>query len=91
MNVFAIIATSSVSIPAIGQALATTFPNDFMIAGDRLWFASDTVTTFEFATKLGVKGKAGGHISQIVIIPVTTYWGSANPEIWEWINSRLEK
>ena len=90
MNVYAAIATSPTSVPAIASNLAQRFPGKFMEAGDRLWFVADEGTTFSVSEKLGVKGKAGGEITSIVILPVTTYWGHANPAVWEWIKNQLE-
>jgi hypothetical protein len=91
MNVFAIIATNAFPVTAVRSALAQKFPDKYMEAGDRLWLVTDSGTTIEFASKLGVKGSsAGAEITSVIILPVTNYWGSANPAIWEWIKNKLE-
>jgi len=91
MNVFAVIAISPESIPTIESALNEKFAGKFIQAGDRLWFASgDTGTTFSFSEKLGVKSRAAGHITHIIVLPVTSYWGHADPAIWEWLKNTLE-
>jgi hypothetical protein len=92
MNVFAIVATTGQAVDAIRSALVQKFADKYTEAGDRLWLVSDNgTTTIEFASKLGVKGSpAGGDVTSVVILPVTSYWGNANPAIWEWIKNKLE-
>jgi hypothetical protein len=42
----------------------------------------------EVAAKLSV---ADGSVGTVIVTSVANYWGRANPEVWEWLNSRLER
>jgi hypothetical protein len=86
MAIFAISAPSSNM--KIGPAIAGLFPNDHLQAWQGQWFVSASGTAHEIAMKLNV---AEGAVGTVIVLSVSNYWGRANPEVWEWLKSKLEK
>jgi hypothetical protein len=92
MNVFAVIATSPEAVEPLRLAVEAQFLGNFIKAGSTLWFVADgTISTpVEICQKLGVKGSTPtGTLVNAVVIWIVTYWGSASPEVWSWIASKL--
>jgi len=90
MNVFAIIATKSESVAPIKAAVESKFVEAFIQAGETIWFVSGEGTAIETSQKLGVAGKLGGNVIDVIILAVTSYWGHTERTTWEWIKNRLE-
>jgi hypothetical protein len=81
----------SVSAPptnnSIGPIIEARFRGSFIQAWQGQWFVSTTGTTKEISDKLNVGDPTVG---TVIIVAVANYWGRANPEVWEWLKSRLE-
>jgi len=90
MNVFAVIATKQESIAPIKAAVEAQFANNFIQAGDALWFVSGPSTTLETYQKLGVSGGVDHPLTDIVVLAVGVYWGNTYGTTWEWIKNRME-
>jgi hypothetical protein len=85
MSIFAI--TAPASNTAIGPAIETQFKDQYFKAWQGHWFVSTSGTAMEVANKLSV---ADGSVGTVIVVSVANYWGRANPEVWEWLKSRLE-
>ena len=85
MSIFSI--TAPASNAKIGPAIEARFPNAFIQAWQGHWFVSAPGTSKEIAAKLDV---ADGAVGTVIVVSVDNYWGRANPDVWEWLKSRLE-
>ncbi len=85
MGIFSITAPSSNG--KIGPAIEAQFPNQYVQAWQGHWLVSASGTAKEVGDKLNV---ADGSVGTVIIVSVANYWGRANPEVWEWLKSRLE-
>jgi hypothetical protein len=86
MTIFAI--TTPPSNVQIGPAITRHFPGEHIQAWDGCWFIASPGTVGEVAAKLSV---ADGSVGTVIVTSVANYWGRANPEVWEWLNSGLER
>lgn len=84
----------SVSAPTsndkVAPAIAASFPGQFIKAWQGYWFVSAAGTAKEVFNKIEASSldkKTG----TLVVVSVSNYWGVANPEVWEWISSRLQE
>ena len=87
MAIFAV--TAPASNDKIAPILASAFPDQFIKAWQGYWFVSAVGTAKEIYAKIesvAPEQKPGS----VIIVSVANYWGVANPEVWEWIKSRLE-
>lgn len=73
----------------IESAVKTNFANShYPVPGTRSWFIDFNGTTKELSDVLGITtGQSGTGI----ILGVTTYFGRAPTDMWEWIKTRLER
>jgi hypothetical protein len=87
MAIFAV--TAPVNNEKIAPAIAISFPDQFIKAWQGHWFVSAVGTAKEVYDKIeaNTPDKKPG---TIIVLSVANYWGLANPEVWEWITSRLE-
>lgn len=88
MAIFAV--TAPRSNDKIAPAIAVSFPDQFLEVWQGHWFVSTVGTAKEVFDKIEAnvpEQKTGS----VTVLSVTNYWGFANPEVWEWIKSRLEK
>jgi hypothetical protein len=83
----------AVSAPAsndkIAPAIALSFPDQFIKAWQGHWYISAVGTAKEVFNKIEANSpdkKTG----TVTVVSVSNYWGVANPEVWEWISSRLQ-
>jgi hypothetical protein len=88
MNVFAVIALSDASLEAVGRAVTTTFPENYLEAGKMVWLVADPGTTVAVGTKLGIPTNAA--VVGLLIVNFTSYYGRASANTWEWIKTKLE-
>ena len=72
----------------IHAALETKFPSSYLVLFTGQWLlVTSGVTVKEVSDQLGISiGDSG---SAVVIAGTGSYFGRANPEIWEWLKSRL--
>jgi hypothetical protein len=88
MAIFAV--TAPESNAKIEPAMASTFPDQFIKVWQGHWFVIAVGTAKEVYNKIeaNTPDKKPG---TVVVVSVANYWGVANPEVWEWLKSRLEK
>lgn len=68
-------------------ALKAHFPKDHFILDSGEYLVSSTATTQEVADRLGILDEKGAGAA--VVFRVTTYDGNSDPEVWEWLQSKL--
>jgi hypothetical protein len=85
MSIFSV--SAPVTNTKIGPAIESRFAGNFIQAWQGQWFVSTTGTTKEIADQLNVGDPT---IGTVIVVVVANYWGRANPEVWEWLKSRLE-
>jgi hypothetical protein len=72
----------------LDKAIKEKYPNGSLALVPGQWLlAVPTVTTKELSESLGIIGDNA--IGSAIIVSVSNYFGRANPQIWEWIRSRI--
>jgi len=87
MGIFAV--TAPLSNTKIAPAIDAAFPGQNIKAWQGHWFVSASGTAKETADKIEANAE-GGTVGTIIVVSLINYWGRANPEVWEWLKSRLE-
>ena len=86
MQVFAVF-----NIPDPGTVqtrLEEHYPGHYIDAYHGAFFVC---TTGETSQQMGEKlGFGTENLSSGIVMPVTTYWGRADPNLWEWIHVKME-
>ena len=85
MQVFAVFAVSNPQLMIDG--LNANFEENYYFVEPNTFFVATTnKTTRQLSDAVGLTGETnlGG-----IVIPVTSYWGRENPDIWEWINIKM--
>ena len=85
MQVFAVI---KVTAPSLVKAkIAERYADNYYeVDEETLFVAAQGETTRQVATNIGLGEGDPEDLSSGIVIPVTSYWGRYNPELWEWIN-----
>ena len=91
MTVFVVIPQPNPNAGRLATAIAETFPQEgsvYALDDGKGWLISATGTAQSISEKLGVtSGENGGAL----VLEMASYFGRANPNIWSWIRSSLEK
>jgi hypothetical protein len=87
MAIFAV--TAPVNNDKVAPAIAASFPDQFIKAWQGHWFVSATGTAKEIFSKIEANAP-DNKPGTVIVVSVVNYWGFANPEVWEWLKSRLE-
>ena len=69
--------------------LHTEFPNDYRKIGEGQWLVSASGTARELSDRLERASLHNNHGSA-VIMRVTSYWGRASNETWEWLSNKMQ-
>jgi hypothetical protein len=70
----------------LGAALLEKYPHDYFALSTNQWLLVAPGTAKEVCDSLGISEGAAG---SAVVLAFTSYFGRANPQIWEWIASRV--
>jgi len=84
MAIFAVIAPPDNS--TLGSILEAQYANNFLRVWNNQWIISANGTPKDISDKLGVSDGSAG---TAMILLVTSYWGRANPDFWQWMSERL--
>jgi hypothetical protein len=86
-GLFAVLAQNN--FDQIGSAIGREFPgNNYPLVARQWLLAAPGKTTKEISDTLGVTG-GESTIGSAVVVAFNNYFGRANPQIWEWLSSRL--
>ncbi len=85
MQVFAVFNISRIN--AVRQKVEERYPGNFRQEGNCLFLETEGETTREVAEKIGF---GQDNLSSGIVLPVTSYWGRADPELWEWISVKMD-
>ena len=78
-----------VSDPAkMGQAVARVFPQNHLSLKDDEWLISYPGTVKEVSDKLELV--PGGQNGAAMVFSMASYFGTAEPNVWEWIRTKAE-
>lgn len=73
----------------IGAAIKEKYPDNYSLASGQWLLAVPGKTTKEISDALGITGvEPPSGIGSAIIVAFDSYFGRANPQIWEWIRSR---
>jgi hypothetical protein len=90
MAVFAIIPQPNPGNPKMGQAVSELFKDaNIALDGGSGWLVSGETTAQEIAKKLHILDDSANGAA--VIVEVASYFGRANPNIWSWMKTAMEK
>lgn len=88
MTIYAIILEPNVNNHLLGPAIAALFPsNHYAMAGNYAWLVSSNKTVKQVSDEIGL---TNGEHGAGVIVEVASYFGRANPNIWNWIKINWE-
>lgn len=81
---------------ALGAAIAEHISaSDFYpLMNNAGWLIEHKGTTLELSAAIGITGHPSGETSKIgsaLVVPVTSYYGIAPSDMWEWLKIRLER
>jgi hypothetical protein len=83
-QLFAILGQTN--IDKIGEAIKAKYPNDHLALTVGQWLLVANGTAQDVSANLGITSAETG---SAVIIAGTSYFGRGNPQIWEWLKSKL--
>jgi hypothetical protein len=85
MAIFAIL--PPMPVPQLDAAIRQTYRDNYLQVAPNQWLVSASATAKEVSDQLGISdGKNGSAI----VLRVTSYYGRAPTNIWEWIAQKLE-
>ena len=73
----------------LADAVAATFPGDYIEIRPGQWFVASTGTAKEISDKLGVT--PGTAVGSAIVVSASGYYGRANSQIWEWVAAKIGK
>lgn len=93
MPVFQI--TSELPNPTVDQGIAKHYSGQFYKWGETAWFVHSTETAQEIGKKIGIpqnRESAPQDSGRAVVMRLSpTYWGWAQTDLWEWLQSAFQK
>lgn len=89
MSVFAIISPMA-SNPKLETKIQELYPKDYYKLFENQWMVCSGGTAQELSEKLEIN-KEEGNTGPAIVFSVASYWGRANPNIWEWIKVNWTK
>ena len=89
MQVFAVFRVTDQN--HVRARLKEFYPENHFDDGYGVFFvASDGETTKQVASKIGIGDDDGGGVTSGIVTPMTTYWGRAPSELWEWVSVKRQ-
>ena len=86
MRVFAVFNISNRGV--VLERLREHYPDQHIDANRESFFVATTgETSQQVSEKLGF---GADNVSAGIVLGVTTYWGRADPNLWEWISAKME-
>ena len=88
MSIFTVL--TEADNPKLETLIKEKFPNDYYTLSHRQWLISAGATAKTISEDLLITDKENGPGSAIVFT-ISSYYGMANPAIWEWLKAKWEK
>jgi hypothetical protein len=85
MAIFAILPPTPT--PQLDAVIRQTYPDDCLQVAPNQWLVSASATAKAVSDALGV---SDGENGSAIVLRVTSYYGRAPTNIWEWIAQKLE-
>ena len=85
MTIFALMLPTAE--PRLAEKIAEVFPADHLRVSDTQWLVSSGGTTQDISAKLGISDGTSG---AAIVLAVSSYFGRAPTNIWEWMKVKLE-
>ncbi|MGB7912449.1 MAG: hypothetical protein WCF59_09515 [Desulfobaccales bacterium] len=91
MSIFAIISPQE-SNDKLEAAIKALIPeNNIFKVFSNQWLVCAGGTSQELSIKLGINKDDADNTGPAIVVSVASYWGRANPQIWEWIGINWNK
>lgn len=88
MPVFAVLPVSNTKLK---PRIETTIPHsDYLFLESNSWLVSYSGTSKELAELLGISDSTGNDTTPGIVVSITSYWGRATPDVWEWLQLKLK-
>lgn len=88
MTIYAIVPEPNPNNHLLGPAIRKLFPEaHFALANDAAWLVSSNQTAKQVSDAIGLTDGTSG---AGVIVEVASYFGRANPSIWNWIKTNWD-
>ena len=87
MAIFAVIGQISPDTTKLGPIIHSEFPRDSLLLQEQVWMVAFQGTAQELSDRLGVTDGTNGNA---IIVSTGTYYGRANPSIWEFFKQKWE-
>ena len=86
MSVFVIISQQSPH-PSLQTIIKEKYPNDHYELSLNQWLVSAKTTARGLSVELGITHKEDDKTTTgaAIVLSVSSYWGRANPNVWEWL------
>jgi hypothetical protein len=91
MSIFVVL--SQENNPLLEAKIAEKFPLDYYKLTSTQWVISSKETVKQLSDKLEItiETTKNGPIGSAIIFSISTYWGRASNDFWEWIKVKMEK
>ena len=91
MSIFVVISPMP-SNTKLQATIKEKYPNDYYELHQNQWLVSSEGTTRELSEALGINDKnAAKYTGPAIVFAISSYWGRANTDIWEWLKVNWEK
>jgi hypothetical protein len=88
MSVFVVLTQTNNS--KLESLIKEKFPNDHYMLSPQQWLISADKTAKILSEELLIPNKENGS-GPAIVFATSSYYGMANPAIWDWLKTKLEK
>jgi hypothetical protein len=88
MSIFVVL--SEVDNEKLETLIKEKYPKDHYPLSSRQWLISSGDTAIKLSEDLLITDEEKGH-GPAVVFTISSYYGMANPAIWEWLKEKWEK
>ena len=71
----------------ITAALAEKYPDNHLLLAAGQWLVASEATAQDVSKNLGITDGTNG---SAIVLSFQTYFGRTNPQVWEWIATKME-
>jgi hypothetical protein len=75
--------------PKLGTMIFEKFPSDHYVLSQNQWLISASGTAKKLSEDLLITNKETG-TGPALVFTISSYYGLANPAIWEWLKEKLD-